>query len=222
MFKPSYSKTFNPIQRHLVALAAALAFTSSAWAIPDVQFQPAFDQFVQAASGNESAIDKSADAFAGLLKQEPTNPVLMAYAGAALSMRANTTMLPWKKMTFAEDGLAQLDKALAMLTAAHNAPLQRNVPAALEARFVAANTFLAVPGFMNRGARGAKLLSEIVNSPLLDSAPLAFRGDVWMKAAEVAIKDKHSDDARKYLQQVINSNAPQAAAARTQLQALAS
>jgi len=206
----------------LAVWAAALALTSSAWAIPDAQFQPAFDQFIQAASGTEDAIDKSADAFAGLLKQELTNPVLLAYAGAAMSMRANTTMLPWKKMTYAEDGLAQLDKALAMLTPAHNAPVQRGVPGALEVRFVAANTFLAVPGFMNRGARGAKLLTDILTSPLLDSAPLAFRGDVWMKAAHVAAKDKHADDARKYLQLVINSNAPQAAAARTQLQALAS
>lgn len=44
-----------------------------------------------------------------------------------------------------------------MLTPAHNALLHQEVPAVLEVRFAAANTFLAVPGFMNRVARGAKL-----------------------------------------------------------------
>lgn len=211
-----------PALIRISALTAALALGSSAWAIPEAQFQPAFEQFMQASHGNEAAIEKSADAFVALLKQEPTNPVLMAYAGAATAMRANTTMLPWKKMGFAEDGMAQLDKALAMLTPTHNAPLQANVPGVLEVRFVAANTFLAVPGFMNRGARGAKLLSEVVSNPLLENAPLGFRGEVWMKAADMAARDKRVEEARKYLQLVIGSNAPQSAAARAQLQALAS
>jgi hypothetical protein len=118
--------------------------------------------------------------------------------------------------------MALLDKALALLTPAHSAPLQHDVPAALEVRFVAASTFLAVPGFMNRGARGAKLLQEVLSSPLLANSPLGFRGDVWLKGADVAAKDKRTDEARKYLNQLIQANAPQAAAARTQLTKLAS
>lgn len=217
----SYTPSFK-FARRLVSAAAVLALTTSAWAVPEAQFQPAFDQFMLATKGDDKAIEKSADAFTALLKAEPTNPVLMAYAGSAVSMKANTTLLPWKKMSYAEDGLAMLDKALAMLTPAHNAPVQHDVPAALEVRFVAANTFLAVPGFMNRGARGAKLLGEILTSPLLATSPLGFRGDVWLTAAEHAAKDKRADEARKYLNEVIKANAPQAAAARAQLKALAS
>jgi tetratricopeptide (TPR) repeat protein len=213
--------TSTPI-RH-TALVVALALTqATAWAIPEAQFQPAFAQFLQATTGNESAVELSADSFAALLKQEPANPVLMAYAGATTAMKATTTMLPWKKMGYAEDGMALLDKALALLTPAHNAALQHDVPSALEVRFVAANTFLAVPGFMNRAARGNKLLGEILASPLLAQAPLSFRGDVWMKAAQVAAKDKRTDEARKYLNEVISANAPQQQAARAQLGALAS
>jgi hypothetical protein len=214
-------KTSFNVPRRLLAVAV-LALAGSAWAVPDAQFQPAFEQFVQATHGSDSAIGKSADAFAALLKAEPANPVLMAYAGAATAMKANTTWLPWKKMAYAEDGMAQLDKAVAMLKPAHDAPLQHNLPATLEVRFVAANTFLAVPGFMNRGARGNKLLGEVLASPLLAACPLPFRGDVWMKAAEVAAKDKRIDDARKYLNEVVNARAPQADAARAQLKALAS
>ncbi len=209
------------LSRHAV-FVAAMVIGNAAFALPEAQFQPVFAQFLQATNGDENAIDRSAEGFNALLKQEPTNPVLMAYAGAATSMKATTTLLPWKKMSFAEDGMAMLDKALAMLTPAHNAALQHDVPSALEVRFVAANTFLAVPGFMNRAARGNKLLGEILTSPLLAKAPLSFRGDVWMKAATVAVKDKRTDDARKYLNEVISANAPQLQAARAQLSALAS
>lgn len=206
----------------LLAVGAAVLLSVSAQALPEAQFQPAFEQFLQAARGGDGAIEKSADTFNALLKSEPGNPVLMAYAGASTAMKANTTWLPWKKMGYAEDGMALLDKALAMLTPAHDAPLQHDTPAVLEVRFVAANTFLAVPGFMNRGARGAKLLQEVLSSPLLASSPLEFRANVWLAGATLAANDKRMDDARKYLNQVIQANAPQIEAARAQLKALAS
>ncbi|MEI6803830.1 MAG: hypothetical protein WCK83_11765 [Burkholderiales bacterium] len=213
----------RPMHR-IAAAAAAIAFTLSAnaWAISDAQFQGPFERFIQANQGNERAIEGAAEQFTALLRQEPTNPALMAYAGAATAMQANTTWLPWKKMRFAEDGMALQDKALTLLTPAHNAPLQHQVPAVLEVRFVVANTFLAVPGFMNRAARGAKLLSDVVTSPLLATAPLSFRGDVWLRAAQHAVQDKQPQQARALLQQIIDANAPQAQAARAQLQALPS
>jgi len=213
---------FNQFARRLWAAAVAMCTFSVALAATSAQFDSAFAQFQHARAGNESAIAQSADAFTALLKTEPINPVLMAYAGAATSMKANTTWLPWKKMSYAEDGMALLDKALSLLSAAHDAPLQHQLPAVLEVKFVAANTFLAVPGFMNRGTRGAKLLGEILISPLLATSPLAFRGDVWMTAAELAQKDKRAEDARKYLNEVVKTNAPQADAARLQLKAISS
>ena len=78
----------------------------------------------------------------------------------------------------------------------------------------------AVPGFMNRAARGAKLLGDVLASPLLAGAPLEFKGDVWLVAAKVALKDKRPEDARKYLGEVLKANAPQAEAARALLKAI--
>lgn len=212
----------HPLFKKAAAASFALILTGVAWSAPATQFQPAYDQFILATQGNEGAIGKAADSFVELLRKEPTNPVLMAYAGAATAMKATTTLLPWKKMGYADDGLAMLDKSLSLLNTTHNAALQHDVPAVLEVKFVAANTFLAVPGFMNRGARGAKLLADVTASALLTTAPLSFRGDVWMKAASVATKDKRFDEARKFLNGVINANAPQAQAARAQLGTLAS
>ena len=217
----------HPDRRHVVTLAVAVLAllaglaSSHADAAPEAAFQSAFKQFNSASAGDAAAVDKAADAFDALLKAEPANPVLLAYAGAATAMKASTTMAPWKKMGYAEDGLAQIDKALAMLTPVHDAPVQHGTPGVLEVKFIAANTFLAVPGFMNRGARGVKLLNEVLASPLFASAPLPFKGQVWMRAAALATKEQRTADAKRHLNEVITQGAPQAEAAKAKLGELA-
>lgn len=209
-----------PRRRVLVFVAVVLASciaTGVAIAAPDAAFDSAFRHFISASAGDRSVAGPAADEFDALLQAEPANPVLMAYAGAAGAMRARTTLLPWKKLGYAEDGLALLDKALAMLTPAHDAPIQHRTPGALEVRFVAANAFLAVPSFMNRAARGARLLDEVLASPLFDAAPLPFRGTVWMRAAALARQQQRSADAQRYLNEVISRHAPQADEARALL-----
>ena len=215
---PSIFPTFQ--RRVLVFAAVVLAScvaTGIAIAAPDAAFDNAFRHFIVASGGDKSAVDPAADEFEALLKAEPANPVLMAYAGAAGAMRAGTTLMPWKKMGYAEDGLALLDKSLAMLTPAHDATIQHRTPGSLEVRFVAANAFLAVPPFMNRAARGAKLLDEVLASPLFAQAPLPFQGNVWMRAAALATKEQRPADALRFLNEVISRNAPQADKARALL-----
>lgn len=186
----------------------------------EADFLSATKDFDAAQAGDAAALQRAADAFEALLRAQPGNPVLLAYSGAATAMKASTTMLPWKKMGFAEDGLAQLDKALDLLTTAHDAPLYRHTPAVLETRLTAANTFLAVPGFMNRGERGAKLLQQVLDSPLLATSPLPFRGVVWMRAGRQAQRDQRTADARRWYGLVVAQNAPQGKDAQAALKDL--
>lgn len=174
----------------LACVLSAALWSPAVQAVPDAQFQPAQAVFLKAADGDKSAVEGAADAFAALLKAEPANPVLMVYSGAATSMKATTTFLPWKMLAHAEEGLAQIDKALALLTPAHNAPLQRGTPAVLEVKLVAANTFMAVPGFMNRKERGERLLKEVLTSPLLASAPAEFQASVQKAAKAHPVAEK--------------------------------
>ena len=199
-----------------VALSA-LAASGIASATSDAAFQGASQSFARASSGDDSAIDAAAAAFEALRLAEPGNPVLTAYAGASVALQAKTASAPFKKMSLAEDGLALIDKALAMLTPAHDAPIERGTPGSLEVRFVAANTFLGVPSFMNRAARGKKLLNEVLASPLFDKAPLPFQGSVWLRAAQLATKEQRPEDARRYLNEIVSHDAPQADRARVLL-----
>lgn len=207
-------------RRGLVAALLFGALLGSAGPAPaagEAAFQHAFELFSEASSGHGDAVEPAAEAFDALLQAEPGNPVLMAYAGSSTALQATRTLLPWKKMSYAEDGLAQIDKALAILKPQDDAAIEHGTPGSLEVRYVAAVTFLAVPGFMNRAARGSKLLNEVLASPLFATAPLLFRGTVWMRAATLALKEGRAADAQRYLNQVIAGNAPQAAAARALL-----
>ena len=163
------------------AADAATPASSPATALaqaPAANVEPVFANFVLAADGQENLVEPTAAALAKLQQAHPNDVVLMAYAGSATAMQAKTTFLPWKKMKFADDGLALLDKSLALLTPAHTAPAYRGTPAVLDVKLVAANTFLALPGFFNRKERGLKLLAEVAASPLLKTAPAAFQAAV--------------------------------------------
>lgn len=219
--KPNQRPVPHRIAQALLALCLA-ATAGLSLAATEAQLQAAQTQFQAAAKGEADAIEKSVEAYTALLKAEPGNPVLMAYLGAATTMRARTALLPWKKMGHAEDGLAHLDKALALLQPQHDVPQPGQVAASLETRFTAISTFLALPAMFNRGPRGAKLLGELLASPQFAQAPLPFQGAVWMRAAQWAEQDKRPEDARKFYRLVTERNAPQAAQAGAQLKALQS
>ena len=206
----------------LMALATVLhlALPAPALATEPAAFAAAFKQLEKGSAGDKAAIEAGAAQWRALSAAEPTDPVLRAYAGAMTSMLANTTLLPWKKLSHAEEGLALLDKALAQLTPAHDAPAHQGTPASLETRFVAANTFLALPAMFNRGERGAQLLDQVLNHPRFDASPAPFKASVWMRAAQQAKADKREADARRWLQKAASSNAPQAALAQAQLKAM--
>lgn len=203
-----------------LALALSLQLAPAFADTADAPFQAAFKTFSAAQQGDSAALARAADEFGDLLKADPGNPALMAYAGAATSLKARSTFLPWKKIGYAEDGLAQIDKALSLLQPVHDTQLINRSPVSLQARFTAATTFLNMPGMFNRGPRGAKLLAEVQASPLFSQATPGFQGAVLMRSAELAGQEFRHEDARRSLGLVIERGLPQADAARAQLQGL--
>lgn len=206
-------------KKFLLASSLFFALSSQALAFSDTQFQAAFQQFIQPAKGNE---ESTANAFNELLKQDPASPLLMAYAGASTGKMAVTTMFPWKKMSYAEEGLAMLEKALQLAASNENAQGHGSTPVILEVKFVAATTFLAVPAFMNRGPRGLKLLNEVLEHKQFEKAEPGFRGSVLMRAANLANEQKRPEDAKHYLNDAVKQNVPQAEAAKAMLKGMPS
>lgn len=193
-------------------LAAALSLTLSCAVAAGAEdgVRAASDHFSRAVAGESSAIEPAAQAWQLQVAARPEDPLARAYLGAATTMRATTSWLPWRKIAHVEDGLAQIDKALALLAAAHDQARPGLAPVSLETRLVAANTFLALPAMFNRAARGQRLLEEMRAHPAFEGSPLSFRAQVWMAAGEEAARAGRKAEARKLLQQVVDAQGPQA------------
>jgi hypothetical protein len=169
----------------LAALCFGIAFTATpivVLAANDGDFNTARATFLKGTAGDSGAIKDAADQFAALVKSEPSNPAIIAYHGAAITMRARDAWFPWTKMSYSEEGLAEIDRALVFIKPQHETTLTGGVPTAMQAKFVAANTFLAVPSFMNRHAQGEKLLNEVLAMPSLTTSPAPFRKAVYGSA----------------------------------------
>lgn len=203
-----------------VCAALALLLPGSAKAVDPAAWQRAMASFSAAAGGKADAIEPAAAQWRALSDADPADPVARAYAGAATSMLATTTILPWRKLAHVDDGLALIDKALAQATADPERKATSGVAAGLEVRFVAANTFLALPSMFNRGARGAKLLDEVTHSPQLAAQPQGFQAAVWLRAGDFARTEKRAGDARRWYERAAASGTPQAAAAQARLKTL--
>jgi hypothetical protein len=214
-------------QANAAASAAASGATAATAGTPGAVYPAkpadlaAFQTFQRAAQGDAAAIEPAAEQFGALSRARPGDPLTLAYAGSATALRATTTYLPWRKMSYAEDGLAQLDKALALLGPAHDVQRVRGSAVSLETRFTAARTFLALPEMFHRSARGQRLLDEVLASPLLPSAALPLRGEVWLRAGQLAAQQQRRADARRWFGLVIAQQAPQAGQAATLLKELA-
>ena len=192
-------------------------------AATEAAYTAALASFNLALAGDDAALDSSLAQWRALLATDPAraaSPVYRAYVGAATALQSRTTVFPWKKLSRADDGLALIDKALAQLTPAHDTLRVGGVPASLLVRFTAASTFNALPSMFNRGERGARLMDELLKSPLLAAAPLGFQGAVWLRAADDASRAQQADQARQWLQKLAASGAPQAVLAQSRLKAL--
>jgi len=204
----------------VLALALAIPCASAAAPAPDAVIEAGTQLNQAAMAGSSSAVAQAEAYFAQQLAAFPSDPLLRAYYGSSHSRLATTTWLPWKKMSYAEDGLADLDKALAQLTAEQDTQMHRGVPVSLETRFVAASTFVSLPSMFNRKARGGKLLEDVLKSPLLERTPMPFRAAVWMRAATTAHTDGRTADEKRLLGLVAASGTPLSAAAQTALKDL--
>ena len=210
----------RPILLALALILPLLPFRARADASAEARAEAA-SAFQAGSAGDARAAARASALFQQLSAAEPGDPVLLAYAGAATALTGRDASSPLDALNITEAGLSRIDQALKRLGPADDRTAPGRLPQRLETWLVAASTFLAVPDFMNRGARGQKLLNEVLASPLFAAAPLPFRGQVWLRAATLAAKDQRPDDARRWLTEIVTHGAPQAEVAKSKLKELA-
>lgn len=207
-----------------LALLALLAAPALRAAMP-ADFTAAEALFQKAAANDSAATDEAVARFGKLAASDsPLAPLFLAYLGAAQAMQGRDAWMPWNKMRATERGLDTLEKAVRRLEPRHEHELARGAPVAIEARLVAATTFIAVPSMFNRYDLGKQTLRDALASPAYASAPAELRARLHQQAALAAARDKNPREEAAHLKQALDAapGGSTAEAARRRLQELGS
>jgi hypothetical protein len=172
----------------LMFSVAGFASQAIAQVAPEAAFAAAMSQFNRVRQGDADQLEPAIAAFRATPGNPALQPLYSAYLGSALTLKGKAAWMPWNKMKFTDQGLDSIDQALAALRPEHDRLLVQGTPASLVTRMVAAATFVALPdGMFHRRAAGKALLAELRRSPLLATAPAAFRAE--LSAVEASLKE---------------------------------
>jgi hypothetical protein len=189
-------------------MLAVAGSTSNAYS-PEVtaRFQQAAQLFEQARAGSAAAVGPAQDAFKELLQTDSANPLFVAYYGSTFAMRARDGGAPWQKIKWVNEGINNIDHALALLGPQYDAKTVRGVPISLETRLVAIATYIPLPSLFNRMSVARQQLALAMSDPSFASASNELRGRFYYEDALIAHSDGDAEHERRSLREVVK-NAP--------------
>ncbi|WP_444942239.1 hypothetical protein ACJJI3_09350 [Microbulbifer sp. ZKSA004] len=157
------------MKRLLVIMALNLGVSVSSFAAQDAKME---DLYQKAAAQGGTAIEESYEAFKTLQKDNPSDPIVLFYLGASETLMAKESWLPWRKVSYAENGIARMDKALTIIEEMDNpGRSSQGMPQDLLLKGIAATTFTKVPKFFNSFDRGFELYHELMGDPRIGYMP---------------------------------------------------
>lgn len=208
--------------RHLAA-GLALAIVSTVGHAADAEaVARARTVFAKAVAGDGSAVKTASEQFKQLHESEPDHVLLRAFWGTCLTLQGREALMPWNKLRYVEDGLAQIDKALGQLSPEKDRELLGGISVGMETRLVAASTFLKLPDMFHRFDAGKRVVEESLRNPAFATLPPALQGRFHYQAAVVAKQEKRRADEIASLQRALEMDpqGPDVAEARARLKAL--
>ncbi|WP_444916015.1 hypothetical protein [Microbulbifer sp. TRSA007] len=157
------------MKRLLVIMVLNLGVSVSSLAAQDAQMEGLYQK---AAAQGGAAIEDSYEAFKILQKDNPSDPIVLFYLGASETLMAKESWLPWRKVSYAENGIARMDKALTIIEEMDNpGRSSQGMPQDLLLKGIAATTFTKVPKFFNSFDRGFELYHELMGDPRMGYMP---------------------------------------------------
>lgn len=153
----------------ITAVLINLGMSATAFAAVDAQMEALYDKAVN--EGGDAIIE-SYESFKAAQSKDPSDPATLFYLGASEALMAKESWLPWRKVSYAENGIARMDKALMMMEDLENPGRSaKGMPRDLLFKGIAATTFTKVPNFFNAFERGFGLYHELINDPRLSYMP---------------------------------------------------
>jgi tetratricopeptide (TPR) repeat protein len=201
------------MNRGMIILLWALVLSAPALsqATEQAEVLSAMQNFERAAAGDKDAVEEAMAQFAALREAEPKSPVYLARLGSLMTMQGRDAWTPWKKMSYTERGLDNIDEALASLSSGHDARKVGDIHVGLDTRYTAAVTFSSIPKFFNRWAQAERLLNEITQLAVFGETDKAFQAQVWLTRAQLAKRRERHDESTQWLRKAV-ALAPQSEA----------
>lgn len=183
----------------LIAFLTLSFFNQLTYAIDTHLLKQAREQQQLAIKGDEDATEKAYDLFEQLLKANPNSAMLLANLGSLETIKGRDAWMPWNKMSFVESGLDKIDQALEMIEDEdYQDSKVSQIWQSIEARNVAANTFISLPSMFNRYESGKEELVLLLSSAKFASAPKGIKNSAYKLAIKVAKDDKRDDLVKQY------------------------
>ncbi|WP_444944640.1 hypothetical protein ACJJIK_07555 [Microbulbifer sp. ZKSA006] len=166
------------------ALVVNLGVSLSSFAAVDAEMESLYQKAVR--SGGD-AVEASYEAFKLAQAEAPADPIALFYLGASETLMAKEAWLPWKKVGYAENGIARMDKALSMLEEMENpGRSSQGMPQDLLLKGIAAKTFTSVPKFFNAFDRGMELYRELMSDSRMGHMPANATRWIYCAAQQAA------------------------------------
>ncbi|AWF80694.1 hypothetical protein BTJ40_07620 [Microbulbifer sp. A4B17] len=172
------------MKKLIAVLIMNLGMSISSFAAVDAQMEGLYQK---ATKQGGDAVEESYEIFKLAQKEDPTDPVVLFYLGASETLMAKESLLPWRKVSYAENGIARMDKALTMIEEMEDPGRpSHGVPQDILLKGIAATTFTKVPKFFNAFDRGFELYRELMSDPRMGYLPPSATRWVYCGAVQAA------------------------------------
>ncbi len=196
---PPYVTTLSAI----FVLAVVSLISTSSYANPN---QAMIELYNQGASGDADAVEQVNQQLKVVLKKEGATPLTLIYLGSSETLLGRDAWMPWKKMEYTERGLAQMDKALNLLSNREQTqakqPLVNGLIESNLVKAMAASTFTSVPDFFNHFDRGYEIYIELLNDSHFVNHDFSATAWVYYYGVLAAMKAEDVTQAKHWLQQM--------------------
>lgn len=139
------------------------------------------------------------------------------YLGATETLVGRDAWMPWNKLSYTENGLARMNKALKLIGEKEQLQYYHYLPKSLYMQANAAATFTQVPDMFNTFEQGYQLFQNIIKQEAFIQAPAEATTWVYYQAIKAALKAKDRPQAELWDQHLqakqVNDSFSQKAAA---------
>lgn len=169
------------LTRTITIIAMSTSLLTHAWAKETTLISDQlYDQYMAATEENFDSDDLLAS-----LQTLPDHPLTQVLTGSASTMVGRDAMMPWNKLSYTEQGLDLMRKAVRRLTDEHKNETFRGEAVDLAVKKYAAFTYLSVPSFFNTHPQGLAWAEELLNDPRTQQTKGAHQ-QAWNDLATLA------------------------------------